>query len=70
MKALMIAVAVVLLISLSISNVSAIGNSSLLKVESYNISVDADGDYTVVGEVFNPTNTTIYRLSISGKLYD
>ena len=70
-KALMIAVAVVLLISLNIFNVSATADNGIPRVVDYKILHDVDYDwYSVVGEVINPTNNTIYCISVTGRLYD
>ena len=68
---LMIAVAVVLLLSLSIFNVTATADNSIPRVEDYKILHNVDYDwYSVVGEVINPTNNTIYCIRVTGKLYD
>ena len=68
---LMIAVAVVLLLSLNIFNVSATADKGIPKVVDYKILHDVDYDwYSVVGEVINPTNNTIYCISVTGRLYD
>ena len=68
---LMIAVAVVLLLSLSIFNVTATADKSIPRVVDYKILHDIDYDwYSVVGEVINPTNSTIYCIRVTGRLYD
>ena len=68
---LMVVVAGVLLISLGISNVSAIVDNSIPKVVDYKILHNVKYDwYSVVGEVINPTNNTIYCIKVTGKLYD